>query len=1175
VPLSCSWDEHKALLDARKPYRDFEYRRTLADGRLQYVAASGEPIFDAGGTFRGYRGVATEITDRKVAEARLQHTTRVNAILSDINRVIVRVRSPQELFDEVCRIAVDTGGLPFAWLCVLDQTQMRLRPAASAGRDEGFLATVGERFSVRDDAPKGHGLTARAFRSRQPLVVNDVAAEPVFSYKDVFAARGIQAVAALPLVIGARSAGVLTLHAAEAGFFDDHEMVLLREVAANIAFALEHMEKEEKVRRLTRVYAVLSGINTLIVRASSREELFAESCRIALEQGAFKMAWIGVVDRQAMKIVPVASSGAETQFLTLVKERFSLREDAPMGNTKCAQAVRLKKPLVSNQIGDDSNVLFAKERVERGIGSMAVLPLLVAGEAVGLLALYAQEPGFFDEEEMRLLVELAGDIAFAIDHIDKQERLSRLSEELRHFGAAMDATPDAIYLVDRASMGFIHLNDAACRMRSQTREELLALGPAGMLELSVEALERTYDELIAAGVPAKPLEMLRERKDGTRVWVEIRRHALLSGERWMIVTLVRDITERKRAEAEQKLADTRIRRLNRVYAVLSGINTLLVRVQDRDTLFREACQIAFEHGRFAMAWIGLVDPAAKTVLTAASAGMTPEFIAHLSRRFAQVENPLAGNSLIAQAIRGATTTFSNDLQNSPDFAFKADFSPYGARSLAVLPLRVGETVIGVLALFSEEVGFFDDEELKLLTELAGDIAFAVDHIEKRERLDYLAYYDALTGLANRALFLERVAQYTRNAAAGDHKLALLVINLERFKSINDTLGRAAGDALLKQVAQWLTTGAGDATQVARVGADLFAVVLPEVRRDGDLTRLLEKAVEVFVDHPFHLNDGAYRIAAKIGVAVFPNDGSDADSLFTNAEAALKKAKASGERYLFYNEKMTAAVAGKLTLENQLRQALERGEFVLHYQPKISRGGKLTGAEALIRWNDPLTGLVPPVRFISLLEETGLIHDVGRWALRESVAQHLRWRSAGLPPVRIAVNVSPLQLRNRNFIAEVQQAIGVDPLAARGLELEITESVIMEDVRKNIACLEAIRAVGVSIAIDDFGTGFSSLSYLSKLPIDTLKIDRSFVVGMTEGAQGMSLVTTIIALAHSLKLKVVAEGVETEEQASLLRLLACDELQGYLFSKPLPGADFEARFLAGAVSRLPASDAGSV
>jgi diguanylate cyclase (GGDEF)-like protein len=518
--------------------------------------------------------------------------------------------------------------------------------------------------------------------------------------------------------------------------------------------------------------------------------------------------------------------------------------------------------------------------------------------------------------------------------------------------------------------------------------------------------------------------------------------------------------------------------------------------------------------------------------------------------------------MAASAIRTKKAIVSNDSQSDPEVAFRKMHAECGIRSMAVLPLISSDEALGALALYSAEGGFFDEQEMKLLTGLAGDIGFALNHIEKQARLDYLAYYDALTGLANRSLFLERAAQYMRSAVNGGHKLALFLVDLERFKNINDSLGRPAGDALLQQVAKWLTRIVADANLLARLGADHFAVVLPVVKQDGDVARLVEKTMAAFPEHPFRLDGAVFRIAAKVGVALFPDDGASADALFRNAEAALKKAKASGDRYLFYTETMTAAVAGELTLENQLRQALDREEFVLHYQPKVDLvSGKLTGAEALIRWNDPRTGLVPPGRFIPILEDTGLIYEVGRWALRKAIEEYLRWRTAGLAAVGIAVNVSPLQLRSRGFVAEIQQAVGTHAHAAGGLELEITERLIMEDVKHSIASLKAIRAMGVRIAIDDFGTGFSSLSYLSKLPVDTLKIDRSFVTDITAGPEGLALVSTIIKLAHSLKLKVVAEGVETEEQARLLRLLDCDEMQGFLFSKPVPRRLFETRYLA--------------
>ena len=627
-----------------------------------------------------------------------------------------------------------------------------------------------------------------------------------------------------------------------------------------------------------------------------------------------------------------------------------------------------------------------------------------------------------------------------------------------------------------------------------------------------------------------------------------------------VASIGEDITELKQIEVS-------IKRLNRVYAVLSGINTLIVRSSDRDELFKGVCRIATEAGGFSMAMIILVDRGGMMTKSVASAGMNAALVTAVEQLTSSQEH--ATTTMIARAVRYKTAIVSNDSQNDTQVLLGTKYAKAGVRSIAVLPLVVLDVTVGVLALYSSEKDFFRDDEMKLLTELAGDVSFAIDHIEKQERLNYLAYYDVLTGTANRTLFLERVAQYIRSATAGKYKLALFLVDLERFKNINDSLGQTAGDALLSQVADWLARRAGDANLIARIGADHFAMVLPEITQEDQVEQLLEKTISAFMQHPFRLNDAVFRIAAKIGVALFPDDGNEAGTLFRNAEAALKKAKMSGERYLFHSHEMTAAVASKLSLENQLRQALDKQEFVLYYQPKINLDShKLVGAEALIRWNDPRTGMVPPSRFIPVLEETGLIHEVGRWAMRKAIEDYLRWRAAGLKGVPIAVNVSPLQLRNRGFVDEIRQSISVDAHAAAGLELEITESLIMEDVKHSIASLKTIRTMGIGIVIDDFGTGFSSLSYLSKLPLDTLKIDRSFVNDMTSGPEGLALVSSIITLAHSLKLKVVAEGVESAEQSRLLRLLNCDEVQGFFYSNPLPSEILEKRYLIPTPALLP-------
>ncbi len=634
-------------------------------------------------------------------------------------------------------------------------------------------------------------------------------------------------------------------------------------------------------------------------------------------------------------------------------------------------------------------------------------------------------------------------------------------------------------------------------------------------------------------------------------------HTLLrsaDGDRIGIASIGEDITE-------QKLAEVRIRRLTRVYAMLSGVNALIVRVRDREELFVEACRIAVEVGAFRMAWIGVVDPKTLDGRVVAWFGGDAEYVGLV--RLTGREGTPESERPACRALRQAQAVICNDIATDLSLAsIRKGLLEHGLRSAAYFPLTVTGRPEAVMALIAGETGVFDDEELRLLTELSCDISFAMDHIGKQERLDYLAYYDVLTGLANRTLFLERVGQYMRSAAIGRHSLALFLVDLERFRNVNESLGRAAGDALLRQVAELLTRLAGDVGLLARVGADQFAAVLPAVKAEGHVARLLEKAVTGFMEHPFRLEEAVFRISARAGVALFPEDGTDAETLLRRAEAALERAKKDGERYSFYTREMTDAVGEKLTLESRLREALEKGEFVLHYQPKVNlASGSLTGAEALIRWNDPGTGLVPPGRFIPVLEETGMIHEVGRWALHRANADTQRWRAAGLPAVRVSVNVSPLQLRSRSFIDEVRQVVDGNPDGGAGLELEITESLIMEDVRHSIASLQAIRALGVKVAIDDFGTGFSSLSYLSRLPVDTLKIDRAFVTDMTAGPEGLALVSTIISLAHSLKLTVVAEGVETEEQSRLLRLLGCDEMQGFLFSKAVPGDLFETRFLA--------------
>lgn len=652
---------------------------------------------------------------------------------------------------------------------------------------------------------------------------------------------------------------------------------------------------------------------------------------------------------------------------------------------------------------------------------------------------------------------------------------------------------------------------------------------------------------LEAHEPFRNFEYLRTRLDGTRQYV------MASGEPVFDTDgrfagyrgVATDITERKQA-------DNAVRRLNRVYTVLSGIGSLIVRARDRDELFNGACRIAVENGELSAAWLGLVDRQTLMVKPVAWHGVDDAFIQALplATMTGGDLRPVEEVGLVRLAVLGRRAIVSNDVATDPRFFLKDEARARGFRSAVILPLLVAGEIVGVLNLFASDTEFFDVAELKLLNELAGDIAFALDHLEKQERLDFLALYDPLTGLANRTLFHERLSQSLRAPNPGEIKLAVAIMNIERFKMVNDSIGRQAGDELLRQLAGRLALAAG-ADNAARIGGDLFAVLLAQVKGRSEVARTAERYWRECFAQPFRVNDSDVRLSAKTGMALYPNDGRDADLLFANAEAALQKAQTTGERHQFHTRALTEGVSAQFALENQLREALEKAEFVLHYQPKVDLETRaIVGVEALIRWQSPELGLVPPMKFIPLMEETGLILEVGSWALKQAARDHRKWFELGLKTPRVAVNVSPIQLRQRDFVTSIESAI-FEGVAPTGIDLEITESLIMEDMQAGIVKLKAARDLGLRIAIDDFGTGYSSLGYLARLPVQTLKIDRSFIITMLGDPDTMTLVQTIISLAHSLRLKVVAEGVDDEAQAKMLRVLRCDEMQGYLFSKPVP------------------------
>ena len=613
----------------------------------------------------------------------------------------------------------------------------------------------------------------------------------------------------------------------------------------------------------------------------------------------------------------------------------------------------------------------------------------------------------------------------------------------------------------------------------------------------------------------------------------------------------RERSERRRVELEQR---TRIERMSRMRELLGMLNAAIVRVRERKALFTEFCRMAVSPGGFVLARVVELDRDGKARI-AATTESDPALYQTMIDDYNR--DPRAAGSLLAESMRSGQMLVVNDMASDVRVPNRAALTREGNYSLALLPLKVDGRTAGAVTLRAREAAFFDQDELRLLSEMVANISFALELMEKQERISYLALYDSLTGLPNRTLFQDRLTQAITAAREGKLKVALLLVDLERFKAINDALGQGVGDRVLQAVAQRLRDAVGDINRVGRLGSNLYAAMLPGIESAEEVARGIEHTA-IFAK-PLDIDGREVSVSAKTGIAISPDDGAEADALFRNAEAALKRAKETGERYLFYAPQINARVSEQVELEHRLRRAVERGELFLHYQPKLDLlSRRVVGLEALMRWTGPEGVLVSPAKFVPVLEQTGLIFEAGQQVLAAAKRAYVDWRSRGLNAPRIAVNVSALQLRRRGFVDDVRAALGAVGDDGGGVDLEVTESLLMSDVDESIRKLRAMRDLGLRIALDDFGAGYSSLAYLSKLPVDTLKVDRSFVHGMTTNPDDTSIVSTIISLAQALRLKVVAEGVETEQQAQLLRLLRCDQAQGYLFSPPVAAERIEAQ-----------------
>ncbi|HEY1288013.1 MAG TPA: EAL domain-containing protein [Burkholderiales bacterium] len=708
--------------------------------------------------------------------------------------------------------------------------------------------------------------------------------------------------------------------------------------------------------------------------------------------------------------------------------------------------------------------------------------------------------------------------------------------ELRQFRAAVDASAVLVTLIDPARMRYVDMNDAACRALGYSREELLTMGPVDVFSEPGVDLAQAYERLLSGDQAAASVEGVYRRKDRSTFPVESVRRVVPSATGDIIVAIARDITMRKRAEegarshklqqlviaefAQQALGNADLEQVMANAAEIVGL-----------TLDVEHCKI-LQRG---------ADGASLEVR--AAFGCPAEVIGR--------QRPLPGEaSQTVRVLAERRGVIVDDYAEAPCTVATQDCQ-CRLRSGAEVPIPgQKDGPLGVLGAYSRRERRFTVDELSFLQSIANNIAVAIERKSAEERFAYLAQFDALTGLPNRHLFQDRLAQTVGQAARGGSAMAVLFIDLDRFKLVNDAQGRDAGDRLLREAARRLSESVRGGDTVGRFGGDEFGVVLANLGRPGDASLVAQKIIDALA-RPVELDGHETYITASIGISVYPADGSEPEALLANADAAMYRAKEQGRNhYEYFTREMNERALRWVRMQTETRRALERGEFQVHYQPKVELAtGKICGFEALLRWQHPDKGLVPPSEFIPVLEETGLIVPAGEWVMRTACAQIKAWREAGLPSAPIAVNLSARQFQQKDLEDSICRVLRESAVAPPLLQFELTESLLMGDPEAAARTLLGLKELGVRVSVDDFGTGYSSLAYLKRFAVNELKIDRVFIRDIVADPDDAAITLAIINLAHSLDLEVVAEGVETEAQVNFLRSHGCDQMQGYYFAAP--------------------------
>ena len=726
-----------------------------------------------------------------------------------------------------------------------------------------------------------------------------------------------------------------------------------------------------------------------------------------------------------------------------------------------------------------------------------------------------------------------------------------------------DSTPDAELAIWRLTQGGFRCRYRQVTCEAELRMALAERTPSFILsDFSLPGFDGMAALAIAGEIaPDVPFIFLSGTIGEERAIEALRRGAvdyvLKSNPMRLAPAVNRALAEAELRRAS-RIAERRAQRVTGVLQMLSGINAAVVRIQDRGAFLDEVCRLAYRLGAYALAVIAIIDPASRTARAVATGGLSLE--SSIRETFKVADSADQDTSLTGRVIRTGEPVFCDDLLTTDlPVAGRDEMLASGIRSLACLPLRVDQTPIGAFMVGAVESGLMGSDELQLLNEVAANLSFAMQYQERQDAVHFLNFFDPLTGLAKRALFCERLGRLWARGTEPAPRLAVVVLDIDHLSVTNDSFGRNVGDQLLQSVTDRLKAQFPDTERLAHLGGGTFlnVVTMQTAAGDAELRDIHHDVMRIFA-LPFSIENREIAITARCGFAIYPDNGREPNTLVQNAEAALKAAKAAGEPFMHHRLEMNAALATRVRMEHRLRAALSNDQFELHYQPKLRLStGLIESAEALLRWRDPERGLILPGAFLHLLESAGLMPAIGAWALNRAAEDCRDWRRAGLPPVRIAVNISPIELRRRGFEHEVVLAVGTlanDP--GWGIDIEVTEGALLGDSSACVQALRLMRNAGIRVAIDDFGTGYSSLARLSELPVDTLKIDRIFTRRLPADRRGGTLVATIIDLAHAFDMTTVAEGVETQGQLDYLARAGCDESQGFLHSRAIPRAEFE-------------------